>query len=255
MGEFLEPNSLIKAADEIHLSIPFVKLQPTTQKKKDILMDASILLDSRIIDLAASGLLNNLLVIPRFIVKELHQFAEGTNEPERTKSRRALEVLKKLELIQNLNLRYSETDFAEFKDTTLKFVRLARILDASILTADLNRIEQSTIEGITVINIHMLANSLKPITQAGEQITIKVQRYGTEARQGVGYLEDGTMVVINGGAEFIGENIKAQVLSVKHTSSGRMIFCNASEEGSSPDEDMEETIANMESSAKNYFAL
>jgi uncharacterized protein YacL len=96
---------------------------------------------------------------------------------------------------------------------------------------------------------------LKPITQTGEFINIKIQRYGKEPRQGVGYLDDGTMVVINGGAEFIGETIKAQVLSVKHTSSGRMIFCNAAEEGVFSEHQIAQTVADMETSHKNYFAL
>jgi uncharacterized protein YacL len=88
-----------------------------------------------------------------------------------------------------------------------------------------------TIEGITVVNLHALSNALKPLMQGGELIRIKIQRYGKEPRQGVGYLEDGTMVVVNGGGDYIGDTIEARVLSVKHTSSGRMIFCNVAEEG------------------------
>src|ERR1044072_7233269 len=115
-------------------------------------------------------------------------------------------------------------------------------MNTNIITSDINRIQQASIEGVRIINIHLLSNALKPLTQAGEFINIKIQRYGKEPRQGVGYLDDGTMVVVNGGAEFIGETIKAQVLSVKHTSSGRMIFCNAAEEGSLlSDEDHDET--------------
>ncbi len=243
----------VRAADEIHISIPFIKFQPTTQKKKDILLDSSILLDPRIIDLATSGIVNNLLVLPQFIIKEQNQIAEGPNDALKGKARRALEVIKKLETLPQLQIRYNDTDFPEIKDTTAKAVRLARLTDSSILTADLNRIEQSSIEGITVINIHMLANSLKPISQSGEHITIKVQRYGKEARQGVGYLEDGTMVVINGGAEYIGETIKAQVLSVKHTSSGRMIFCNTAEQSMLSDEEVEESLSRFENSPKGYY--
>jgi uncharacterized protein YacL len=243
----------VRASDEIHISIPFIKFQPTTQKKKDILLDSSILLDPRIIDLANSGIVNNLLVLPQFIIKEQNQIAEGPNDSLKAKARRALEVIKKLETLPQLEIRYNDTDFPEIKDTTAKTVRLARLTDSSILTADINRIEQSSIEGITVINIHMLANSLKPISQSGEYINIKVQRYGKEARQGVGYLEDGTMVVINGGAEYIGESIKAQVLSVKHTSSGRMIFCNTAEQAMFSDEEVEESLSRFENSPKGYY--
>ncbi|MBN9378159.1 MAG: hypothetical protein BGO14_05790 [Chlamydiales bacterium 38-26] len=244
-----------RASEEFYLSIPFVKFKATANKKKDILIDSSILLDSRIIDLAASGLLDNHLVLPRFTLKELYAQAENGDESVKAKARRSLEVCKKLETLPNLNMRFSDTDFPEIKDPVGKLVRLARLVDANVITADINRIQQSSIEGIVVINIHSLSNALKPLTQTGEQISIKIQRYGKEARQGVGYLEDGTMVVVNGGAEHIGETIKAQVLSVKHTSSGRMIFCNAAEEGLLSDLESEEALSCMENSHKSYFAM
>lgn len=219
-----------RASEEMLISLPFIELKSASQKKKDILVDLSILADSRIIDLASSGLLDHHLIVPRYAVKELSSLAETTtDEAIKVKTRRSLDLIKKLESLPTLDLRYTETDFPEIKDPMSKLIRLARAMDTHIITSDINRIQQSSIEGVRIINIHMLSNALKPITQAGEFITIKIQRYGKEARQGVGYLEDGTMVVVNGGAEFIGENIKAYVLSVKHTSSGRMIFCNAAE--------------------------
>lgn len=221
-----------QSAEEIQFSIPFVEFKQMGHKKKDILVDVSIFSDSRIIDLASSGLLDHHLIIPRFAVKELYAQGESTDEITKTKARRSLELIRKLENLPSLDLRYVDTDFPEIKDSMMKLVRLARFMDTHIITSDINRIQQASIEGVRIINIHMLSNALKPITQAGESINIKIQRYGKEARQGVGYLEDGTMVVVNGGAEFIGETIKSHVLSVKHTSSGRMIFCNAAEEGS-----------------------
>jgi uncharacterized protein YacL len=243
-----------RAAEEIYVSIPFVKLKPTVQKKKDFLLDISILTDSRMIDLVSSGFLDSHLILPRFVMKQLYEMAESQNDAQKSKARRALEVVKKMEEISLLDLRYNETDFPEVKDIQGKLVRLARLLDAHILTADMSQIEQSSIEGVRIINIHSIAKALKPLTQSGEYIQIKVQRYGKEARQGIGYLDDGTMVVINGGAEFIGEIIKVQVLSVKHTSSGRMIFCNATDEGL-PEDYQEKAFPDLEQSAKNYFAL
>jgi uncharacterized protein YacL len=230
-GIYLGTIMTLRAADEFYVSIPFVKLTPTVEKKKDLLIDLSVLSDARIIDLAASGLLDHQLVIPRFIVKELYAQAELGDEGSKAKARRALDVLKKLEAIATLALRYNDTDFPDIRDLTTKLVRLARLLDANILSADLNRIQTASIEGVRIINIHALSNALKPLTQGGEMIKIKIQRYGKEPRQGVGYLEDGTMVVVNGGGSYIGETIEAQVLSVKHTTSGRLIFCNALETG------------------------
>lgn len=246
-----------RAAGEIHMSIPFVEFKQSTLKKKDILIDISVLTDPRIIDLASSGMLDHHLILPRFVVKDLQLQLENPDETIRGKARRCLDVIKKLENFPSLNMRYVDTDFPEIKDIMAKLVRLARFLDTNIITSDINRIQQSTIEGVLIINIHMLSHALKPITQAGEVLNIKIQRYGKEARQGVGYLDDGTMVVVNGGAEFIGETIKAHVLSVKHTTSGRMIFCNASEEGSLMG-DQDEFIPlsdELEASHKNFLAL
>ena len=220
----------LRAADEFYVSIPFVKLTPTVHKKKDLLVDISVLSDARIIDLAASGVVDHHLVIPRFLIKEIYAQAESSDEMIRTKARRSLDVIKKLEAVAGLDLRYNDTDFPEVKDIMSKMIRLARLLDANIMTADISRVQMASIEGVRIINLHALSNALKPLMQAGENIKIKIQRYGKEPRQGVGYLEDGTMVVVNGGGQFIGENIDAQVLSVKHTSSGRMIFCNALDE-------------------------
>lgn len=228
---YLGMNMTLRAGEEIRVSLPFIEFKQMSYKKKDILVDISILSDSRFIDLATTGLLDHHLIIPRFAVKELYAQTESLDEMTKAKARRSLEMIKKLESLPSLDLRYVDNDFPELKEPMSKLIRLARMMDTHIITSDINRIQQSSIEGVRIINIHMLSNALKPVTQAGESISIKIQRYGKEARQGVGYLEDGTMVVVNGGAEFIGESIKAHVLSVKHTSSGRMIFCNAAEEG------------------------
>jgi uncharacterized protein YacL len=244
-----------QASEELYVSIPFIKFKPTSHKKRDILVDSSILMDSRIIDLASSGLLDHHLVLPRFILKEFYAMAESGDETARSKARRCLDVFKKLENIPTLDLRYADTDFPEVKESMSKLIRLARLMDANVITADISRIQQSSIEGIQIINIHTLSNALKPLSHAGEYINIKIQRYGKEARQGVGYLEDGTMVVVNGGAEHIGDVIKAQVLSVKHTSSGRMIFCNATDEGLLSDQESAQSVANLENTHKNYFAV
>lgn len=218
-----------KAEEDIQLSIPFLKLEPTAQKKRDLLLDLSILQDARVIDLAQSGLLDERVVLPRSVIKELQELLQNGDETTKTRARRTLDVIAKLEALPSLKLRFTDADFSE-KDATTKMIRLAIMIDADLLTADISRIEQASVEGVRIINIHSLSNALKPLTHSGETLTIKVQRYGKEPRQGVGYLEDGTMVVINGGADFIGETIKTHVLSVKHTSSGRMIFCNALED-------------------------
>lgn len=239
-GTYLGTIMTLRAADELYVSIPFIKFAPTVEKKKDLIIDSSVLSDARIIDLATTGLLDNQIIIPRFIIKELYTQAEIGDEFSKLKAKKCLEVLKKIEMIAELGLRFNDTDFPDVKDVQGKLLRLARLLDANLLTADISRVQIAEIEDIRVINIHTLSNSLKPLMQAGEFIKIKVQRYGKEPRQGVGYLDDGTMVVINGGGNYIGDIVDAKVLSVKHTSSGRMVFCNAMDGKSDQEYEQEE---------------
>lgn len=229
-GVYLGTIMTLRGSDELYVSIPFVKFTQASQKKKDLLLDISVLSDPRMIDLASTGILDHQIVVPRFILKELYAQAEIGDEASKTRARRCLDNMKKLEGINHLELRYNDTDFPEVKDLTNKLLRLARLLDANIMSADITRVQLPSIEGISIINIHALSNALKPLMQTGEFIRIKIQRYGKEPRQGVGYLEDGTMVVVNGGGDYIGETIEARVLSVKHTTSGRMIFCNVAED-------------------------
>lgn len=238
-----------RASDELYMSIPFIRFKRTQQKRRDILLDLSILSDPRLIDLANSGLLDQQLLVPRFALLDLQIQSENDDENIKAKAKKCLETLKKLESLPELELRYVDDNSLDLKDYQAKLNYLARQLDANILTADINKIQQSEIEGLKVININFLSHALKPLTSAGEFIHIKIQRYGKEPRQGVGYLDDGTMVVVNGAAEFIGASVKAVVLSIKHTASGRMIFCNACEEGA------EKESCDLENSPHSYFAV
>ncbi len=229
-GIYLGTVMTLRASDELYVSIPFVKFSPMAKKKKDLILDFSILADARIVDFASTGFLNNQLILPRFVIKDLYAQSEIGEGQMKTRAKRAMEVLKKLEEMPELELRFNDTDFPEVKDGTSKILRLARLLDSNVLTADISRAQIPSMEGIQIINIHSLSNALKPLMETGETIKIKIQRHGKEPRQGVGYLEDGTMVVVNGGGQYIGETIDAYVLSVKHTTTGRMIFCNAMDE-------------------------
>jgi len=234
--------------------IPFLNTPKSiSQTNKHLLIDPSLLQDPRIADLATSGLLNGQLLLPRFVINELIDHTDSIDETARTKARHSLEIIKKIENIPGIDLQYSEIDFQDIKETQTKLLRLAKQLDANIFTADTNRIAQSSIEGVRIINIHVLANTFKPLAQLGEYINIKIQRFGKDPRQGVGYLDDGTMVVVNGGADFIGETIRAQMLTVKHTSSGRMIFCNVCDNDAIPELAMS-AETQCDNIAKNYFA-
>lgn len=226
-GVYMGTVFTLRAADEIHISIPFVRFAPQTQKRKDLLADLPLLCDARIVDLASSGLVDHQLIIPKFVTKELYELAESPEEASRHRGKRGLDVLKRLSSLPEFGLRHSDTDFPEVKDPLIKLLRLARLLDANILSGDTKSMQIPSAEGVKIVHLSALSNALKPLMQTGENIKIKIQRHGKEPRQGVGYLEDGSMVVVNGGGEFLGETIEVRVLSVKHTSSGRIVFCNA----------------------------
>jgi uncharacterized protein YacL len=240
VGIYLGTLMTLRASDELYVSIPFIRLSPTTHKKKDLLLDISALADPRLLDLMQTGLLDRQVIVPRFLLKEVYAQSEGNDENFKIKAKKMLEAVKKLETTPQIDLRFSETDFPDIKDLSHKLIRLARLLDANILSADISRVQSSSIEGIRVINLHSLSNAMKPLTQTGEILKIKIQRYGKEPRQGIGYLEDGTMVVINGGGKHLGDTIDAKVLSVKHTSAGRMIFCNTCDESDLTSEFLED---------------
>ncbi len=226
-GLYLGSIMTLRSASELYMSIPFVRFAANTQKKKDLILDDSILSDSRILDIAATGLLDQQLVLPRFLVKEFSFQSEIGEEGIKTKAKRRLEIIKRLEEIPDLELRYVDTDFPEIKELFNKLLRLAHLLDANLLTADISRMQTGNFKSLKVINLHTLSNALKPLMQAGEPIRVKITRSGKEFNQGVGYLDDGTMVVINGGGSYLGKTLETQILSTKHTSAGRMIFCNA----------------------------
>ncbi len=230
LGTYLGAFLTLHFSNEILISLPFVNLVKSPLCKKDILIDVTALSDSRILDLATTGLVDNFLVMPRFLERELYSQTELGDDNSKAKARTCIDTLKKLQTLPELGLRFNETEYPAIHDPFAQLIRLARITDANILAADLSQLHLPAVEGIKIINLNSLSNALKPLMEAGEVMKIKIQRFGKEPNQGVGYLEDGTMVVVNGGGDFIGECIEVNVLSVKHTSSGRMIFCNTMED-------------------------
>jgi len=210
------------------MSIPFVQLAPTGQaKKKELFLDISAIEDSRLADLARSGILDHQLVIPSFVMKEIQKGIDAQDETTKIRFRKCFEQIKRLENMPNLGLAIKEFHTSEGEDLATKLARTAKLVGAYILTAEQSQIKQTDEEGVIIISIEAIANAIKPTAQRGEILTIKIQRPGKEPKQGVGYLEDGTMVVVNGGGDFLGETIKTLVLSQKYSSSGKIIFCNA----------------------------
>ena len=195
-------------------------------QKKDILIDLSALEDTRLIDLARTGLLDGKLVLPSFVMQKVLTGCESLDESERNRYKKCADAIKRLENIPNLNLVHKEYP-SDSDDCVKSIIRAAKQARAAIIASDNLSLKQQDADGIQIICLENIANFIKPTAQRGEALTIKIQRPGKEPKQGVGYLEDGTMVVVNGGGDFLGETIKTQVLSQKYSTSGKIIFCNA----------------------------
>jgi len=189
------------------------------------LVDTSVLIDGRIAEVCSTGFVDGTLIIPRFIIKELQNIADSADALRRVRGRRGLDILKALQDPESkIVVEVVEDDPEQVKEVDGKLVELARQYGAKILTNDLNLNKVAQIDNIGVLNLNDLANALKPAVLPDEQMHVKIVKEGKEALQGVGYLDDGTMVVVDGGREYLGKQVAVLVTSVLQTSAGRMIF-------------------------------
>ena len=186
------------------------------------IVDTSVIIDGRIVDIAKAGFLDGPLVVPRFVLRELQMIADSLDSLKRTRGRRGLEVLATLQETQELEI--AESDYADIHEVDAKLVRLARDRKGKLLTNDYNLNRVAQLEGVAVLNINELANAVKPVVLPGEELNVNIIRDGKEQNQGVGYLDDGTMIVVENGKRLIGEHVDVQVTSVLQTVAGRMIF-------------------------------
>jgi uncharacterized protein YacL len=187
------------------------------------IIDTSVIVDGRILEIVASGFLDGPLVLPRFVLRELHLIADSADSIKRLRGRRGLEVLAKLQEIATLEI--SERDYDDAGGgVDAKLVRLALERSGKIVTNDYNLNRVAHVEGVAVLNVNELANAVKPVVLPGEEMHVTIVRDGKESHQGVGYLEDGTMIVVENGRRLMGEDVDVQVTSVLQTAAGRMIF-------------------------------
>lgn len=185
-------------------------------------IDTSVIIDGRIVEILESGFLEGPLLLPRFILRELQMIADSTDVMRRSRGRRGLEVLKRLQDLGLLEI--SERDYDDVRAADAKLVRMAQDLGGKLLTTDYNLNRVAHVEGVQVLNINELANAVKPVVLPGEEMHVQIIRDGKEAHQGVGYLDDGTMIVVEHGRRLIGESADVVVTSVLQTVAGRMIF-------------------------------
>lgn len=217
---------ILQTKDDFRFIIPYVEFSREVKGLKPYVLDTSVVIDGRIADVADTEILDNQLIMPRFVISELQAVADSSDRLKRTRGRRGLDILNRLRSNPKVDLQIYDRELPEFagQSVDLKLVLLAKHLDGKVVTNDYNLNKVAKLHGVGVINLNDLANSLKPVFLPGEHIEVRIVKPGEEAGQGVGYLDDGTMIVVEGGREHINQSVKVAVTSVLQTSAGRMIF-------------------------------
>jgi len=193
-------------------------------RKSFKILDTSVIIDGRIADIADTGFLDGVLVIPQFVLRELQLVADSADSLKRNRGRRGLDILQRVQKMVNVNVQIVEDDFPTVREVDLKLIELAKVYEAKIITNDFNLNKVAQLQGVEVLNINELANALKPIVLPGETMRVFILKEGKEYNQGVAYLDDGTMVVVDNARKLIGKNVDIAVTSVLQTTAGKMIF-------------------------------
>ncbi len=193
-------------------------------KKAFKILDTSVIIDGRIADIAETGFLDGVLVIPQFVLRELQLVADSADSMKRNRGRRGLDILQRIQKMAHLNVQIVEDDFPHVREVDMKLIELAKVYDCKVITNDFNLNKVAQLHGVQVLNINELANSLKPIVLPGETMRVFILKEGKEYNQGVAYLDDGTMVVVDNAKRMISKTIDISVTSVLQTTAGKMIF-------------------------------
>ena len=199
-----------------------------------ILLDTSAIIDGRIADISQTGFINGTLIVPRFVLNELQHIADAADTMRRNRGRRGLEMLKRLQTDSTVPIKITDDEKEVGAEVDGELVKMARILHCPIITNDFNLNRVAELQGVKVLNINELANAVKPVLLPGEDILIKIMQDGKELGQGVGYLDDGTMIVVEGGRQYMGMTIEVSVTRVLQTVAGRMIFAHPKQGNPSP---------------------
>ncbi len=194
-------------------------------------LDTSVIIDGRVGDIADALFLDGTIVIPHFVLRELQLVADSADPLKRQRGRRGLEVLQRIQKMPHLDVQIAEDDFAHIPDVDMKLIELAKRYDAKVVTNDFNLNKVATLQGIEIMNVNLLANALKPVVLPGEIMRVFILREGKEFNQGVAYLDDGTMVVVDGARKMINKTVDISVTSVHQTTAGKMIFGRYDERG------------------------
>jgi uncharacterized protein YacL len=200
-------------------------------KKSYKILDTSVIIDGRIADIAETGFLDGTIVTPQFVLRELQLVADSADSLKRNRGRRGLDILQRLQKVASLQIQIVEDDFPAVREVDMKLIELAKLYEGKIVTNDFNLNKVAQLQGVPVLNINELANSIKPIVLPGEIMKVFILKEGKEYNQGVAYLDDGTMVVVDNARKMIGKTIDVSVTSVLQTTAGKMIFGKWDERG------------------------
>ena len=205
-----------------------------SKSELDKVLDTSVIIDGRIADICETGFVDGTLIVPQFVLRELQQVADSGDALKRNRGKRGFDVLQRLQRNPKVTVKIDDLDFPQIGEVDRKLIEVAKLLGGKVLTNDYNLNKLSELSGVPVLNINELANSLKPVVLPGELMQVRVLKEGKEAGQGVGYLDDGTMVVVDHGKKFLGQIVDVMVTSVLQTTAGRMIFTRLREDELAP---------------------
>ncbi|NLY43686.1 MAG: TRAM domain-containing protein [Clostridiaceae bacterium] len=217
----------VKKKDELIDNIPILRKSSSKRWGSDVqpkILDTSVIIDGRIADICRTGFIEGPLIIPGFVLRELQHIADSSDTLKRNRGRRGLDVLNIIQKELNIPVEILEKDFEDIHEVDSKLLKLAELLKGKVITNDYNLNKVASFQGVAVLNINELANAVKPVVLPGEEMTVHVVKEGKENGQGVAYLDDGTMIVVDGGKRHMGESVGVLVTSILQTPAGRMIF-------------------------------
>lgn len=224
---YVVTSTLLQTKDEFRFIIPYVEFSKQVKGNRPLVLDTSVIIDGRIADLCDTRIIDSKMIVPRFVLQELQSIADSSDKLKRNRGRRGLDVLKRLQNNTKVELQIHEANLPELRDIQRvdeRLVVFARSMGARVVTNDFNLNKIAQLQGVEVINLNEVANSLKTVALPGEALTVRLVKAGDQVGQGVGYLDDGTMVVVEGGRGSIGQEVTIVVTSVLQTPAGRMIF-------------------------------
>ncbi len=227
------------------------------QEKEEIhfgtekILDSSVIIDGRILKIAKTNFIEGPFIIPNFVLREIQLISDSADPIKRNRGRRGLDLLNELQQLSNIQVKISYVDYPEIRDTDSKLIQLTRDMNAKLITNDFNLEKVAEVQGVKVLNLNALTEALRPIVLPGEELRIQIVREGKDENQGIGYLDDGTMVVIEEGKELIGKLVKVNVTSIIQTAAGKMIFTKAIKPVEEEEEEIAQTQDGMDKNFKN----